>query len=118
MSVQLDPNDPERIIRLNELRARAEEAKRLIEHPLIRGSLSRMQAELMGLMADASLTDTPLHTKLILAFQQLARFERCLLEQIQEGEVAQSKLIDAERSKVAQLLRAGTRSLTRRPRPT
>lgn len=90
-----DPNDPARLDRLNEERATAQEAARLLEHPLIRGALSSMKDELMEAFAAASLTDTARHTMLTIAFQQLARFEAVLMEHIDRGNMATTKLLEA-----------------------
>lgn len=66
---------------------RAEEAKRILEHPLFAEAIAHLYADIERQRRKASAIDSDLHTRLVLAEQLAAKVEKFLRREIETGEI-------------------------------
>lgn len=68
---------------------RAEEAKRLIEHPLFKDALDSVKSGVVGAMGNSGMGDTETHNRLVIALQLLNQIEKSIKTHIETGQLAE-----------------------------
>lgn len=79
---------------------RADYARQILDNPLFKDAFGAIESDLARQRQVVKLTDTELHTRLIVCEQLLARFREVLTRAIEDGHIAQVK-IDLENKKNA-----------------
>jgi len=71
---------------------RADFARQILDNPLFKEAFAALDADLARQRQAVKITDTELHTKLIVCEQVLSRFRDVLTRAIQDGDVAQMRI--------------------------
>lgn len=71
---------------------RAESARQILDNPLFAEALAALDADLARQRQSASITDSALHARLIIAEQVRGKFEAYLRRVLQDGEIAQRRI--------------------------
>ena len=71
---------------------RADFARQILDNPLFKEAFAALDADLARQRQAVKITDTQLHTKLIVCEQVLSRFRDVLTRAIQDGDVAQMRI--------------------------
>ena len=79
---------------------RADFARQILDNPLFREAFNALETDLARQRQAVKITDTELHTRLIVCEQVLSRFRDVLTRAIQDGDVAKLRM-DLENKKNA-----------------
>jgi hypothetical protein len=76
---------------VNEI-VRGEEARALLENPLIADAFKAVKDGIMSGMNQSAMTDNEMHTRLVIALQLINQIERQITEHVTTGKMAELQL--------------------------
>jgi hypothetical protein len=83
----------------------ADEAKRLVEHPLLKEAFEGVKAGIINAMQNAPMGDEKTHNRLVISLQVLSQIEKNITEKIQTGKLAEIEIQETLAQKVRRFAR-------------
>lgn len=83
----------------------ADEAKRLMEHPLLKGAFEGVKAGIINAMQNAPMGDEKTHNRLVISLQVLNQIEKNITEKVQTGKLAEIQIQETLGAKIKKFAR-------------
>lgn len=83
----------------------ADEARRLLENPILKDAFSGVEAGIIAAMKNAPMGDEKTHNRLVISLQVLNQIEKNITEKIQTGKLAEIQIQETLGEKVRKFAR-------------